>query len=140
MNAEIIVKLPIKSGIRQTAARPYDSALSVNHWIVQMWSVWFKGATNVLKHGRLLRRARQVLPSGVWGRGEAGTGPAISVVRSISSRLQPRPKTARRTHVGRLANGIRARQGTVAVDCIFSRNDHGGCQKCARVLSRVNQR
>src|SRR5947209_8014739 len=105
MNAGIIAKFPIKSAIRPSAARPSDSALSVNHWIVQMWSVGFKGATNVLKHGRLLRRARQVLPSGLWGEEKLDQDrPSRSSGQSRRDANHAR-KTARSTHLDRLAKG-----------------------------------
>ena len=124
MNAEIIAKLGIKSGIRPSAARPHDSALSVNHWIVQTWSVWYKGATNVLKHTRLLRQARQVLPYGVWGEEKLGrTGPSRSSgqPRRDSNHDRKRPW---RTQVGRLATGNSARGGNrCGSAAFFSVND-----------------
>src|SRR5437762_321019 len=111
MNAEIIAKLPINSGILPTAARPYGSALSVNHWIVQMWSVVFKGATNVLKHGRLLRRARQVLPSGVWAEDKPDQDRLSRSSGQSRRDANHGPKTARSTHLSRLAKGNSARGG-----------------------------
>src|SRR5438874_884550 len=105
MNAGIIAKFPIKSAIRPSAARPSDSALSVNHWIVQTWSVGLKEATNFLKHGRLLRRARQVLPYGLWGEEKLDQDqPSRSSGRSRRG-ANHGPKTGRSIHLDRLAKG-----------------------------------